>query len=371
MVGQGQIEDGPGVPVRREVAAPVQSAQTGQHRPGEQEGVRRGQDHQASDVGALRPLAQEFHGLPAQGRGPGRVLGRVPQHRVVPVPGRGDENCGRERRTPTTPRTRRPGQRRRGQRGHRRPGLGEFAQRTGHDVVVRRVEQADQPVAYERRCQQSGVQSFAGQPQRLGLEDRVPGADEFGHETVGAARIGGGALADGPVEGLARRFRAQDRRVTEEFGSQPGDPYPGGQRGRPPVGQPGARLSRTEPGVESGEQEGLLGRRPHRVGQQACHQGELTALGVRGVRRVRALGEERQAQVPEAGDRVPDQSAEEFRWAGAGVEAPGQETGVGAVEGVADRVVRRGGHRRSVDGRFAPPPPVIRTPGIAPARPDR
>ncbi|WP_256342959.1 hypothetical protein [Streptomyces sp. MW-W600-10] len=254
-----------------EVAAPVQSAQTGQYGPGEQKGVRGGQGHQAGDVGALCPVAQEFHGLSAQGRSFGRVLGRGPQHHVVAVPGSGEESGGRERLrrrrpaalgaptaapgprtigTPAAPGVRRPAQQRRVQGRHHRPGLGEFAQRTGHDVGLGRVEQPDQPSAYEGRCEQSGVQPVAGQPQRLGAEDRVPAVDEFGHQQVGAARVGGGALADGPVEEFARRFRAEDRRVAEEFGPQPGDPYPGGQHGGAPVGQPVARRPRDEPGME-------------------------------------------------------------------------------------------------------------------------
>lgn len=88
-VGQGQGEELPGVRLRREVAAPVQSAQTGQYGPGEQEGVRGGQGHQAADVGALCLVAQEFHSLSAQGRGFGRVLGRGPEHHGVAVPGSG------------------------------------------------------------------------------------------------------------------------------------------------------------------------------------------------------------------------------------------------------------------------------------------
>lgn len=117
------------------------------------------------------------------------------------------------------------------------------------------------------------MQSVAGQPQRLGPEDRVPGVDEFGHEPVRSVRFGGGALAYGPVEEFARRFRTEDRRIAEEFRPQPGDPYPGGQRGRAPVGQPVSRSPRPEPGVEAREQEGLLGRRPGGIGQQPGHRG--------------------------------------------------------------------------------------------------
>lgn len=90
---------------------------------------------------------------------------------------------------------------------------------------------------------------------------------------------------------------------------------------------------------------------------------------VSGVRGVRAFGEEGEAEVPYPGRGVPDQPGEQLWRAGAGVEASGEQTGVGAVEGVADRLVRSGGHRRSVDGAFTPSPRDIRTPGSAPALP--
>ncbi|MER7665093.1 hypothetical protein [Streptomyces sp. NPDC096193] len=186
VVGERESDDGGDVLVLREVSAPVQGAQTGHDRSAEQQGVCSGERRQCSDVVASCRVPEEFQApLPQCGRQAG-VLGDLAQQVRVSVPGRCGE-CGGGHLGPG--RGRYGGEERREarqrERFERRPRLGEFAQRPGHDAGAAPAEQGGQPGAHQRRPQQSGVQPFAEQTQRLALHHGVVGFSQFGDQPFG------------------------------------------------------------------------------------------------------------------------------------------------------------------------------------------
>ncbi|MCD9900082.1 hypothetical protein LUR56_08255 [Streptomyces sp. MT29] len=247
---------------------------------------------------------------------------------------------------------------RRVQRHHHRPGLGQFAQRGPHHPRVGGAEQPDQRPAHDSRGEEAGVQSGTGQAQRLVLEDGVPSGGKPGDEPLGVVRVQDSGGADGLVEELSGRFRGEEGGIGAQFGPQPGDLYASGPPGRTPVGQRPAGPVRLgpQPPVELRQGEGLLRRRPRGLGQQTDEQLLLTGTGVGagnatgagfrtgGGRGTRTLGEKGETEMAYAGAGVADQSAEQLRGAGPGVEVPGEEAGVGAGEGGLDELLRRCGH---------------------------
>lgn len=246
VVGQGQADDGGDVPAVREVPAPVETAQAGHGRAAEQQGVARGDGRQRADVVAVRQIAEEFQPAPAEARREAGVLDGPAQQVPVavarggregglghlgPHPQRDGGNGGRVA-SGGTGRSRDGGTGREEpceeagrQRVRRRPGLGEFAQRTGDDRGAVGSQQPDQVLPDQRGGQHSAVQPLPGQPYRLGLEHRIAAGHQLVHEPRRPVRSGDVRPSHRLVEEFARFLLTERGGIVQQIGPQPGDPY--------------------------------------------------------------------------------------------------------------------------------------------------
>ncbi len=303
MVGQRQTDDGGDVRLGGEPPAPVEPPQTGHRRTTEQQRVPRGDGRQFGDVGALREAAEQFHRTAAKRGWLLRRLDDPPQQSRVPVPRRRRERgLGHEGWFGGDQGAEPPLR----QGFQRRPRLGEFTQRSGHDLGPAGTEQVDEVRADQRGSQQSGVQSLPGQPQRLRLQYRFAGGGQLGHQWRQVVRPGRAGLPYGLVQQLARWLGPEHRRFVEQLRAQPRDPYTYRQFGRAP-GRPGPLAEvRPQALVKSRKQERCLRWSRDGFGQRLGEVGQFESVG--GTAGREPLGEQCQTQLPQAWVLVPDET---------------------------------------------------------------
>ncbi|WP_371774076.1 hypothetical protein [Streptomyces sp. NBC_01438] len=267
-----------------------------------------GGGRQGADVVAVRQFTEQFHPAPAQaGRQPG-VLDDIAQQFAVTVAGGCHEGgFGHRGPFPYRLRAQERGEEAGRQRGRRRPWFGECAERARDDRGAVRRQQRDQLLPDRRRGQQSGVQCLAGQPQRLGPEHRITAVRQLVHQRARPVRAADVQLAHGLVQELARGLVAEDGRVVEHIGAQPGDAYRRRQvAGRAPPGPGPARQPVAEPLVEPGQQEIGLRRSGEGLGQQS---GECVQLPVGRGACGDEFGQPDQCRVTLPGVLLPDLSS--------------------------------------------------------------